>query len=126
MLRHGIAVSLVGAAAFGVALAGCHSASSVKADASGTAAAQAKQSLSAIAAKCGTSTASGQLAAARDMKSKSGRAALMAKCGVPPANRSALETKALSAAETAHLTTKAGRTTYFTVTLPKLVQEEQA
>lgn len=114
------------AACAAIAVAGCHSSSSVHAAATGTAAAQAKQDLANISAKCGTSSAAGQLAAAKAMTTHNGRQALFAKCGVPKANRPALEAKALDAAEHAHLTTHEGRVNYFTLTLPTLIEQAQA
>jgi hypothetical protein len=115
------------------ALAGCggHTASG-KADASAlatsSAAAAAKANLKVISAKCGTTTAAGQIAAARDMTSHAGRQALLDKCGVPASKRSEVETKALDAAEHGHLVSggHAARATYFEVTLPKIIEAAQA
>lgn len=120
------------AAAIAVAaLAGCHSGSGTgsakaKAAASSTAVQTTKKNLEAITAKCGTGSAAGQIAAVKDLRTKAGRARLWAKCGVPAAKRSAVQTQALDAAEHAHLTTHAGRVTYFEVTLPAIIERNQA
>jgi hypothetical protein len=126
---------LAGAAVIAIAavtVAGCNpnttNTGKAKIAASSTAAAQAKTDLKQIVAKCGTATATGQIAAAKDLKSKAGRATLWTKCGVPAAKRPAVESQALSALEAGHLVTggHAARVTYFTVTLPKIIQENQA
>lgn len=129
------ALAVTALAAAGV-LAGCHSggggsgtpAPSAAALASGSAAAAAKANLAVISAKCGTTTAAGQIAAARDMTTKAGRAALIAKCGVPKDKRSVVETQALDAAEKAHLVSggRAARATFFEVTLPHIIEANQA
>jgi len=96
--------------------------------ATGSAAAAAKANLAVISAKCGTTTAAGQIAAVKDMTSKAGRAALSAKCGVPAAKRPAVEEQALAAAEKAHLVSggHTARVTYFEVTLPKIIESNEA
>jgi hypothetical protein len=100
----------------------------VSALATGSAAAAAKANLAVISAKCGTTTATGQIAAAKDMTSKGGRAALFVKCGVPKAKRPVVEEQALDAFEKAHMVAggHAARVTYFTVTLPKIIEANQA
>lgn len=106
------------------------SADSAKASAlaTGSAAAAAKANLAVISAKCGTTTAAGQLAAVKELGSKAGRQALWAKCGVPQAKRPEVETQALDAAEKAHLVSggHTARVTYFEVTLPKIIEAAQA
>lgn len=116
-----------------VAVTGCKSSASsegikAKGIATSTAAAQAKANLKVISAKCGTVSAAGQLAAAKDMTSHAGREALFTKCGIPASKRSAVETQALAAAEKAHLVSggHTARVTYFTVTLPKIVEANQS
>jgi hypothetical protein len=128
--------SIIAAAAAAVAIAatvaGCHSggttSAKVKAEATSTAAAAAKANLAVISGKCGTTTAAGQLAAAKDMTSKTGRAALFAKCGVPKAKRPVVEEQALAAFEKAHMVSGGhpARVTYFTVTLPKIIEANQS
>jgi hypothetical protein len=115
------------------ALAGCgghKSADAAKASAlaTGSAAAVAKANLAVISAKCGTTTAAGQIAAAKDMTSKVGRAALFAKCGVPKARRPVVETQALAAFEKAHMVSGGhpARVTYFEVTLPRIIEANQS
>lgn len=117
-----------------LALSACHSggsgtdAAKASALATGSAAAEAKANLAVISAKCGTTTAAGQIAAAKDMTTKAGRAALFAKCGVPAAKRPAVEAQALDAAEKAHLVSggHAARVTYFGVTLPKIIEANES
>jgi len=96
--------------------------------ATGSAAAAAKANLAVISARCGTTTAAGQIAAARDMTSKADRQKLWAKCGVPAAKRRAVETEALAASEKAHLVSggHAARATYFEVTLPKIIESNES
>jgi biotin carboxylase len=103
-------------------------AAKMSADATGSAAAAAKANLAVISAKCGTTTAAGQLAAAKDMGSKAGRQALWARCGVPQAKRPEVETQALAAFEKAHIVSGGhpARATYFEVTLPKIIEAAQA
>jgi biotin carboxylase len=107
---------------------GTPAAARVSADATGSAAVAAKANLAVISAKCGTVTAAGQIAAAKDMTSKAGRQALWAKCGVPKAKRSQVETQALAAAEKAHLVSggHAARVIYFDSTLPSIIEKAEA
>lgn len=118
-----------------LALSACHSGSGdpaaktkASALATSTAAAAAKANLAVISAKCGTATAAGQIAGAKDMTSHAGREALFTKCGVPVSQRPAVEEKALAAAESGHLVSggHAARATYFEVTLPKIIEAAQA
>jgi hypothetical protein len=118
-----------------VALSACHSggsdgatASKASAMATSSEAAAAKANLAVISGKCGTTTAAGQIAAVKDMGSHAGRQALLAKCGVPKAKMQPVETQALAAAESGHLVSggHAARVTYFTVTLPKIIEAAQA
>jgi hypothetical protein len=89
------------------------------------AASAAKADLGVISKNCGTATAAGQVAAAKDVLTSDGRAKLMAKCGIPEDQRKALGTQLLAAAEKAHLTTHAGRVTYFEVTMPGMILAAQ-
>lgn len=126
--------ALAGAAIAVAALAGCHGSSgtgSAKASAlaTGSAAAAAKANLAVISAKCGTTTAAGQIAAAKQLfGGKVSRAELWAKCGVPQAKRPVVETQALDAAEKAHLVKggHAARALFFEETLPKIIEANQA
>jgi hypothetical protein len=124
----GAAVVVIAAAV----VAGCRPSTTdtgqAKIAASSTAAAQVKTDLKQITAKCGTSSAAGQIAAVKDMKSKAGRATLWTRCGVPAAKRSAVESQALTALEAAHLVSGGhpARVTYFTVTLPGIIQRNQS
>lgn len=102
---------------------GCHSTHSVKITPSQSAAAHA--AASALRAKCIPASAVKQIELARSLKTAAGRTAFEAACGVPPANKAQFEQDVLTAAEAGHLTTKAGRTTFFSVTLPKIVEENQ-
>jgi predicted membrane-bound mannosyltransferase len=87
--------------------------------------AMAKADVKALAAKCIPTGATQQLEVASSLKTSSGRTAFMNKCGVPKAHKQAFEASLLSAAESGHLATKAGRTTFFSVTLPKIIEENQ-
>jgi len=122
-----------------VALSACHgggsngaAATSAAARASALAtssvAAAAKANLAVISAKCGTTTAAGQIAAIKDMGSHAGRQALWARCGVPASKRPAVEAQALDAFEKAHIVSGGhpARVAYFTVTLPKIIEANQA
>lgn len=88
--------------------------------------AQAQREFKALTKKCLPADALGQVRLAKSLKSSSGRAKLAAKCGIPPKNREAAESKILAAAVHGHLTTKSGRVQFFTVTLPKIIESEQA
>lgn len=123
LIRHGLAPVILGLAV-GAGVMGCNShtaASHVSASQSQVAKSDAK----ALLAKCLPTGATAQLQVADSLKSKAGRTAFAAKCGVPPQNKKAFEAAVLSAAESGHLTTKAGRTTFFSVTLPKIIEENQ-
>jgi hypothetical protein len=116
-----------------VVVSGCHASSSpaaskVSAEATSSAVAAAEANLAAISAKCGTTTAAGQIAALKDMGSHAGRQALWAKCGVPADKRATVEAQALDAFEKAHMVSGGhpARVTYFTVTLPKIIEANQA
>lgn len=86
---------------------------------------QAKADAKALAAKCLPNGATAQIQVANSLKSKSGRTAFADKCGVPPQNKKAFEAAVLNAAEAGHLTTHAGRTVFFSTTLPKIIEENQ-
>lgn len=88
--------------------------------------AQAKSDAKAIAAKCLPSSSLAQLQLIKSLEKPAGRSALETKCGIPPARKQVFESQVLSAAEKGKLTTSAGRQTFFAVTLPKLVEENQA
>jgi hypothetical protein len=85
----------------------------------------AKSDAKALAAKCVPTGATQQIELAHSLTTQSGRAALEAKCGVPASHKTAFESQVLAAAESGHLTTHSGRTTFFSVTLPKIVEANQ-
>lgn len=76
-------------------------------------------------AKCLPTGAVQQIQLAHSLTTHSGREALTAKCGVPPQKKQAFEAQVLAAAEAGHLTTHAGRTAFFSVTLPHIVEANQ-
>ena len=76
-------------------------------------------------AKCLPQTPAGQLALAHSLTTPAGRAALSDKCGIPPQRRAAFEQALLAAGENGHLTTHAGRVTFFEVTVPHLIEVNQ-
>lgn len=76
-------------------------------------------------AKCLPTGATQQIELAHSLTTHSGREALTAKCGIPASKKSSFESGVLSAAESGHLTSKAGRTTFFEVTLPSLIEANQ-
>lgn len=118
------AMPLAISAAIGAGVMGCNShtsASHVSASQSQVAKSDAK----ALLAKCIPTGATQQLQVASSLKSKAGRSVFAGKCGVPPQNKKAFEAAVLTAAESGHLTTKAGRTKFFSVTLPKIIEENQ-
>ena len=86
--------------------------------------AQAKADAKALT-RCLPTGAVQQIQVAHSLTTHSGREALTNKCGIPASKKSSFEASVLSAAETGHLTTKAGRTTFFTVTLPSLIEANQ-
>lgn len=76
-------------------------------------------------AKCLPTGATQQIELAHSLTTHSGREALTDKCGIPASKKSSFEAAVLNAAETGHLTSKAGRTTFFSMTLPKIVEANQ-
>lgn len=123
-----LAVSLSACHSGGTSVSGAQASARAAALATSSAAVQAKKNLAAISAKCGTTFATGQIAAAKDLTTHTGREKLWAKCGVPQAKRADVEAKALDAAEKAHLFTggHTARATYFAVTLPNIIEAAQA
>lgn len=135
-----IAITLAGSAiAAVVALTGCHgssgsgaaadgAASRASALASSSSAALAKQNLAKVSAKCGTTTAVGQLAALNDMKTHAGREKFMAKCGIPKSQYATVEAQILDAVEQGHLMTggHSARVILFTQTIPAILLKAQA
>lgn len=121
--------AVVMAAGLGSAVAGCHSGGGTgstslpSVNASESAAAHA--AASALAAKCIPASPVAQIELVTSLKTTAGRVAFEATCGIPPAHKAAFEADLLGAAEAGHLTTKTGRTTFFSVTLPKIVEENQ-
>ena len=121
-LRSAVAPILIGAAAaVGVAACGPSHSTHVSASQSAVAKADAR----ALAARCIPTGATQQIELAHSLTTDSGRSALAAKCGIAPNRKAAFEESVLSAAEAGHLTTHSGRTVFFTVTLPKLIEENQ-
>lgn len=118
-VRAGLATAIV-AFGMGAAVSACGPTHSVQIDAA------AKANYEAIAVRCGLNTASGQIAAAKAVKAAGSLKPLLLKCGVPEEKVPDAETKILNAAEHAHLLTKDGRKTFFGVTFPKIVAQEQA
>lgn len=86
--------------------------------------AQAKSDAKALA-RCLPTGATQQIELAHSLTTHSGREALTTKCGIGPQHKQAFEASVLSAAESGHLTSKSGRTVFFSVTLPKLVEANQ-
>jgi hypothetical protein len=123
-LRHALAPILIGAGA-AVAVVACSPAHSGATHVSASQSTVAKADARALAAKCIPSSAVDQIKLAHSLTTSAGRSALEAKCGIAQNRKSAFESSALSAAETGHLNTAQGRATYFGVTLPKLVEEDQ-
>ena len=87
---------------------------------------QAKAGLKQVTAKCIPASAGAQVQLAHSVLTKAGRQALVVKCGIPPHHKAAFEAQVLNAAEHGRLTTKGGRTKFFTVTLPQIVVRNQA
>jgi len=121
-LRSAVAPILIGAAA-AVGVAACGPSHTTHVSASQSAA--AKADARALSAKCIPTGATQQTELAHSLTTKPGRARLEAKCGIAPNRKAAFEASVLSAAETGHLTTAQGRTEFFGVTLPKLIEENQ-
>jgi hypothetical protein len=76
-------------------------------------------------AKCLPTGAVQQIQVAHSLTTHTGRAALAAKCGIPPQRRAAFEAQLLAAGENGHLTTHNGRATYFEVTVPHIIELNQ-
>lgn len=121
-LKHYIPLGLIALVlVIGLALSAC----SPKHQPNAADKAQAKSDLKAFS-KCLPASAVGQLELVKSLGSKAGRTALVAKCGIPPNKRQATEAEILSAAEHGHLTTRAGRHTFTTITLPGILERNQA
>lgn len=75
--------------------------------------------------KCLPQTPVAQITLAKSLTTPAGRAALSNKCGIPPQRRSAFEEQLLAAGENGHLTTHAGRVTFFEVTVPHIIEVNQ-
>jgi hypothetical protein len=126
IVRRGLAPVLVGAGlACGLMACQGHGAAIQQHQITAQQSQMAKADTKALAAKCIPTGATQQIQVADSLKSKSGRTAFADKCGVPPQNKKQFEAAVLSAAEAGHLTTHAGRTTFFSVTLPKIIEENQ-
>lgn len=113
--------SVVAAAAFTAALAGCHSGSSSHPAASlavRSGEAQARTYLS----KCIPSSGVGQVNLGRKLLTKDGRKAFGECLAIPKDQRSAFEGALLAAAEHVKWSDKTQRTTFFTVTAPGLAE----
>ena len=76
-------------------------------------------------ARCLPTGATQQIELAHSLTTHSGREALTAKCGIPPQNKQRFESQVLAAAESGHLTTHAGRTQFFSVTLAQIIEANQ-
>ena len=76
-------------------------------------------------AQCLPQNSLDQLKLIKSLDTTGGRAQLITMCGIAPDKKQAFEADVLSAAESGHLTTSSGRSTFFTVTLPQLVKENQ-
>jgi hypothetical protein len=120
------AMPVVLGAALGAGVMGCNSHTAASSHhVSASQSQMAKTDAKALAAKCLPNGATAQLQVADSLKSASGRTAFADKCGVPPQNKKAFEAAVLNAAEAGHLSTHAGRSTFFSVTLPKIIEENQ-
>src|SRR5271163_698444 len=69
-------------------------------------------------AQCLPQNSLDQLKLIKSLDTTGGRAQLISMCGIAPDKKQAFEADVLSAAESGHLTTSSGRSTFFTVTLP--------
>ena len=126
VIRRGLAPVVLGAGlAVGVMACQGHTAAIQQHQVTTQQSQMAKADAKALAAKCIPAGATSQIQVADSLKSKSGRTAFADKCGVPPQNKKAFEAAVLSAAEAGHLSTHAGRTAFFSVTLPKIIEENQ-
>src|SRR5580693_3990806 len=76
----------------------------------------AKADAKALTAKCIPASATDQLKLASSLKTKAGRTAFEATCGIPPAHKQAFEAQLLNSLEQGHLSTSTGRATFFSVT----------
>lgn len=120
--------ALAGAGLVIAVATGCHgnpSAAQLKPTINASESAAAHAAARALAVKCIPASSVKQIELAKSLKTTAGRTAFEAQCGVPPAHKAAFEQDVLTAAEAGHLTTKAGRATFFSVTLPKIVEENQ-
>lgn len=121
MLRKALAVTaLLGIIGMILILTACGKTTSASASTSAAAKGDAKQ-----LAKCLPSSPVAQLTLAKSLTTPGGRATLSEKCGIPPQRRAAFEEALLAAGENGHLTTHAGRVTYFEVTVPHLIEVNQ-
>jgi hypothetical protein len=121
-LRHAVAPLIIGAAVAAGAAA-CSPSHSTHVSASQSAA--AKADAKALTAKCIPQSAGAQIELAHSLATQAGRAKLEATCGIAPSHKAAFEADVLSAAESGRLTSHSGRATFFAVTLPKIVEENQ-
>jgi hypothetical protein len=123
-----VAAALAACGPHGSTVPAASAAARVSAEATSTAAQQAKKDLLRVSVKCGTVTAAGQIAAVKAIGSHAGRQALMAKCGVPASRRPQVEAQLLGAAEKGHLVSGGhpARVKYFTVTMPGIILAAQA
>jgi hypothetical protein len=116
-----VCMSLAGLGiAIGAVACAPHTTAKVSASQSTAAKADAKS-----LAQCLPQNSLAQLKLIKSLDTTSGRAQLVAMCGIAPQKKQAFEAATLSAAESGHLTTSAGRNTFFGVTLPQLVKENQ-
>ena len=123
-LRDAIAPILigVGVAVSVIACSPTHSTPQVHVNASQSAV--AKSDAKALA-KCLPTGATQQIEVAHSLTTHSGREALAGKCGIPASRKAAFEAQLLAAGENGHLTTHAGRTTFFEVTVPHIIELNQ-
>jgi hypothetical protein len=109
------------------ALTACHGGSGYSAgqhSLTASQSAQAKNDAKALA-KCLPQSPATQISLAHSLTTKAGRVALEGKCGIAPQDKARFEAQVLSAAETGHLSNKADRYTFFAVTLPRIIEENQ-
>jgi hypothetical protein len=117
------AISLAGVGiAIGAVACGPGHSTSLKVSASQSAAAKANAK---DLTKCIPSGSLQQIELAKSLSTHSGRETLINMCGIPAKNKTAFEAAVLSAAETGHLTTSSGRSTFFNVTLPQIIEKYQ-
>lgn len=111
-----------------IMLTGCQKSASVRANATSSAAKAEAQTTESILVKDGipvNGTPGQQLAFAKTLRTHAGRVAAEDKLKIPAANRAGFEAALLGDVEHGHLLTKAGRATFFQVTLPKQVEQYQ-